>query len=236
MLTRNIVAIQASPDAADKTLFGGHVMAMVSEAKMYVSGAIEFNRHGARNMHLARYPHPLAPRRRWARSVRSRTPRFHDTYSRLRDRARHQRRARGKQRDLQHPSVTASSSKTPWSMATSSCTTLGILTKGHPDAPCVALTNLALFGSVAGGKNFDSAGQNAKDILIPSGQQRVSTFWMHQPGQHLRGQRGRGFRRHGFLVRHAGTSDGCIRRHGYQQGNLATSNADQGVQGQYRPF
>src|SRR5580658_3117607 len=51
MLTRNIL-IQASPDA-DKTLFGGHVMAMVT-SKMYVSG-VEFNRMG-QNMHLARYP------------------------------------------------------------------------------------------------------------------------------------------------------------------------------------
>ena len=51
LLTRNIL-IQASPDA-DKTLFGGHIMAMVG-SKMYVSG-VELNRMG-QNMHLARYP------------------------------------------------------------------------------------------------------------------------------------------------------------------------------------
>ena len=51
MLTRNIL-IQATPDA-DQTLFGGHIMAMVT-SKMYVEG-VELNRMG-QNMHLARYP------------------------------------------------------------------------------------------------------------------------------------------------------------------------------------
>src|SRR5262245_35506830 len=50
MLSRNIV-VQASPDA-DKTLFGGHIMAM-SGSKMFVEG-VELNRMG-QNMHLARY-------------------------------------------------------------------------------------------------------------------------------------------------------------------------------------
>ena len=51
MLSRNIV-VQASPDA-DKTLFGGHIMAMLG-SKMFVDG-VELNRMG-QNMHLARYP------------------------------------------------------------------------------------------------------------------------------------------------------------------------------------
>src|ERR1044071_7174034 len=51
MLSRNIL-IQASPDA-DKTLFGGHIMAMVG-SKMFVEG-VELNRMG-QNMHLARDP------------------------------------------------------------------------------------------------------------------------------------------------------------------------------------
>jgi hypothetical protein len=55
---------------------------------------------------------------------------------------------------------------------------LGILTKCHPDAPCVP-TNLGPFGS-EGGKNFDTAGQNAKDILIPS-DNTASTFWITNP-------------------------------------------------------
>ncbi|MGB6940977.1 MAG: G8 domain-containing protein, partial [Bryobacteraceae bacterium] len=49
MLSRNIL-IQASPDA-DKTLFGGHIMAM-NGGKMFVDG-VELNRMG-QNMHLAR--------------------------------------------------------------------------------------------------------------------------------------------------------------------------------------
>jgi cell migration-inducing and hyaluronan-binding protein len=55
---------------------------------------------------------------------------------------------------------------------------LGILTKCHPDAPCVG-TNLGPFGS-EGGKNFDLDGQNAKDILIPS-DNTASTFWITNP-------------------------------------------------------
>jgi cell migration-inducing and hyaluronan-binding protein len=55
---------------------------------------------------------------------------------------------------------------------------LGILTKCHPDAPCVP-TNLGPFGS-EGGKNFDTAGQNAKDILLPS-DNTASTFWITNP-------------------------------------------------------
>ncbi len=51
LLTRNI-KIQASDDA-EKTYFGGHIMAMAG-SKMYVSG-VELNRMG-QNMHLARYP------------------------------------------------------------------------------------------------------------------------------------------------------------------------------------
>ncbi len=51
LLTRNI-KIEASDDA-EKSYFGGHVMAM-SGSKMYVSG-VELNRMG-QNMHLARYP------------------------------------------------------------------------------------------------------------------------------------------------------------------------------------
>jgi cell migration-inducing and hyaluronan-binding protein len=55
---------------------------------------------------------------------------------------------------------------------------LAILTKCHPDAPCVP-TNLAPFKS-ADGKNFVTAGQDAKDILIPS-DNTASTFWITNP-------------------------------------------------------
>ena len=69
LLTRNI-KIQASDDA-EKTYFGGHIMAMVG-SKMYVSG-VELNRMG-QNMTLARYPihwHLLGD----AQGSTSRTPR-----------------------------------------------------------------------------------------------------------------------------------------------------------------
>ena len=52
---------------------------------------------------------------------------------------------------------------------------LGILTKCHPDAPCVP-TNLAAAGEPRAGAN----GQNAKDILIPS-DNTASTFWITNP-------------------------------------------------------
>jgi cell migration-inducing and hyaluronan-binding protein len=55
---------------------------------------------------------------------------------------------------------------------------LGILTKWNPDAPCVA-TNLGPFGS-GGGRNSDTAGQNARDILLPSNNM-ASTFRITSP-------------------------------------------------------
>src|SRR5438045_9491168 len=76
MLSRNIV-IQASPDA-DKTLFGGHIMAM-NGSKMFVEG-VELNRMG-QNMHLARYPihgHLIGD----AKGQYIKNSAGHDTYSR----------------------------------------------------------------------------------------------------------------------------------------------------------
>src|SRR5437763_29863 len=76
MLSRNIV-IQASPDA-DKTLFGGHIMAM-NASKMFVDG-VELNRMG-QNMHLARYPihwHLIGD----AQGQYIRNAAIHDTYNR----------------------------------------------------------------------------------------------------------------------------------------------------------
>jgi cell migration-inducing and hyaluronan-binding protein len=172
MLTRNIL-IQSSPDS-EKTLFGGHVMAMVG-SKVYISG-VEFNRMG-QNMHLARYPmhwHIVGD----AKGQYLKNSAIHDTYSRcvtvhgtnyvhvvnnvtynnighcffLEDGAEHGN-------EFVH--------------------NLGILTKCHPDKPCVP-TNLAPFGSTADGKNFNLDGQNAKDILIPS-DNTVSTFWITNP-------------------------------------------------------
>src|ERR1700723_2770690 len=171
MLSRNIV-IQASPDA-DQTLFGGHIMAM-NGSKMFVDG-VELNRMG-QNMHLARYPihwHLIGD----AQGQYIKNSAIHDTYSRcvtvhgtnnvrvennvaynnighcyfLEDGVEHGNKY------LRH---------------------LAILTKCHPDAPCVG-TNLGPFGA-EGGKNFDTTGQNAKDILIPS-DNTASTFWITNP-------------------------------------------------------
>ena len=110
---------------------------------------------------------------------------------------------------------------------------LAIQTKCHTSKPCDP-TNLAPFGATAG-TNFNTTGQDSKDVLIPS-DNTVSTFLDHQSGQHLPRQRGRGFRRDRFLVRLPGASDGPVRRHGDQQGNLAASHEVPRVQGQRRPF
>jgi cell migration-inducing and hyaluronan-binding protein len=56
---------------------------------------------------------------------------------------------------------------------------LGIQTKCHTSKPCDP-TNLAAFGSQKDGKNFKTAGQESKDVLIPS-DNTVSTFWVTNP-------------------------------------------------------
>jgi cell migration-inducing and hyaluronan-binding protein len=171
MLTRNIV-IQASPDA-DKTLFGGHVMAEVT-SKMYVSG-VEFNRMG-QNMHLARYPihwHLVGD----AKGQYIQNSSIHDTYSRCVT-------VHGTNDVRVENNVTYNTIGHCFFLedavehGNQFVHNLGILTKCHPDAPCVA-TNLAPFGST-GGKNFVLSGQDAKDILIPS-DNTVSTFWITNP-------------------------------------------------------
>src|ERR1700733_6471459 len=171
MLTRNIL-IQASPDA-DKTMFGGHVMAMVT-SKMYVSG-VEFNRMG-QNMHLARYPihwHLVGDGK--GQDIQNSS--IHDTYSRCVT-------VHGTNDVRVENNVTFNTIGHCFFLedavehGNQFIHNLGILTKCHPDAPCVP-TNLGPFGP-AGGKNFDLAGQDAKDILIPS-DNTVSTFWITNP-------------------------------------------------------
>ena len=171
MLSRNIL-IQASPDA-DQTLFGGHIMAMIG-SKMYVSG-IELNRMG-QNMHLARYPihwHLIGD----AQGQYIKNSAIHNTYSRCVT-------VHGTNYlDIEN-NVTYNNIGHCFFLedgvehGNQFVHNLGILTKCHPDAPCVP-TNLAPFGSTDG-KNFDTAGQNAKDILIPS-DNTVSTFWITNP-------------------------------------------------------
>src|SRR5579862_3368440 len=171
MLTRNIL-IQASPDA-EKTLFGGHVMAIVS-SRMYVSG-VEFNRMG-QNMHLARYPihwHLVGD----AQGQYIQNSSIHDTYSRCVT-------VHGTNDVRVENNVTYNNIGHCFFLedavehGNQFIHNLGILTKCHPDAPCVP-TDLGPFGS-EGGQNFNTAGQNAKDILIPS-DNTASTFWITNP-------------------------------------------------------
>jgi hypothetical protein len=171
MLTRNIL-IQASPDA-DKTMFGGHVMAMVT-SKMYVSG-VEFNRMG-QNMHLARYPihwHLVGD----AQGQYIQNSSIHDTYSRCVT-------VHGTNDVRVENNVTYNNIGHCFFLedavehGNQFIHNLGILTKCHPDAPCVP-TNLAPFGP-GDTKNFVTAGQDAKDILIPS-DNTASTFWITNP-------------------------------------------------------
>jgi hypothetical protein len=171
MLTRNIL-IQASPDA-DKTLFGGHVMAMVS-SQMYVSG-VEFNRMG-QNMHLARYPihwHLVGD----AKGQYIQNSSIHDTYSRCVT-------VHGTNDVRVENNVTYNNIGHCFFLedavehGNQFIHNLGILTKCHPDAPCVP-TNLGPFGP-SGGQNFVLTGQDAKDILIPS-DNTASTFWITNP-------------------------------------------------------
>ncbi len=168
MLTRNIV-IQASPDA-EKTLFGGHVMAMVT-SKMYVSG-VEFNRMG-QNMHLARYPihwHLVGD----GKGQYIQNSSIHDTYSRCVT-------VHGSNDVRVENNVTYNTIGHCFFLedavehGNQFVHNLGILTKCHPDAPCVP-TNLAAAGEARAGTN----GQAAKDILIPS-DNTAATFWITNP-------------------------------------------------------
>ena len=169
MLSRNIV-IQASADA-DQTLFGGHIMAM-NGSKMFVDG-VELNRMG-QNMHLARYPihwHLIGD----AQGQYIKNSAIHDTYSRCVT-------VHGTNYlDIEN-NVTYNNIGHCFFLEdgvehdNQFVHNLGILTKCHPDAPCVP-TNLAAAGESrpAGGN-----GQNAKDILIPS-DNTASTFWITNP-------------------------------------------------------
>src|ERR1700730_16351368 len=171
MLSRNIV-IQASPDA-DKTLFGGHIMAM-NGSKMFVEG-VELNRMG-QNMHLARYPihwHLIgdAPGQYIKNSA------IHDTYSRCV--TVHGTNYLDVENNVTYNNIGhCFFLEDAVEHGNQFVHNLGILTKCHPDAPCVA-TDLGPFG-VEGGKNFDATGQNAKDILLPS-DNTASTFWITNP-------------------------------------------------------
>jgi cell migration-inducing and hyaluronan-binding protein len=171
MLSRNIV-IQASPDA-ETTLFGGHIMAM-GASKMLVDG-VELNRMG-QNMHLARYPihwHLVAD----AEGQYIKNSAIHDTYSRCV--TVHGTNYLDIENNVTYNNIGhCFFLEDAVEHGNQFVHNLGILTKCHPDAPCVP-TNLAPF-KTEGGKNFLTDGQNAKDILIPS-DNTASTFWITNP-------------------------------------------------------
>src|ERR1700688_5077553 len=171
ILSRNIV-IQASPDA-DKTLFGGHIMAM-NGSKMFVDG-VELNRMG-QNMHLARYPihwHLIGD----AQGQYIRYSARHDTYSCCV--TVHGTTFLDVENNVTYNNIGhCFFLEDAVEHGNQFVHNLGILTKCHPDAPCVA-TNLAPF-KTTDGKNFLTDGQNAKDILIPS-DNTASTFWITNP-------------------------------------------------------
>ncbi|MGH8226430.1 MAG: G8 domain-containing protein [Steroidobacteraceae bacterium] len=172
MLTRNIL-IQASPDA-ETSYFGGHIMAMAG-GKMYISG-VELNRMG-QYLHLARYPI------HWhldgdAKGQYIQDSSIHDSYNRCVT-------VHGTNNVRVQNNVTYNTVGHCFFLEDGIETgnqfirNLGILTKCHPDGkPCVP-TNLGPFGA-EGGKNFDLAGQNAKNILIPS-DNTAATFWITNP-------------------------------------------------------
>ena len=172
LLTRNIL-IQASDDA-DRSYFGGHIMAMVG-SRMYVSG-VELNRMG-QNMHLARYPiHWHIVGEGQGQYIENSS--IHDTYSRCVT-------VHGTNNVRVENNVTYNTVGHCFFLEDAIETgnqfihNLGIMTKCHPDGkPCVP-TNLGPFGP-GGGKNFDTAGQSAKDVLIPS-DNTASTFWITNP-------------------------------------------------------
>ena len=188
MLSRNIL-IQASPDA-EQTLFGGHIMAM-NGSKMFVDG-VELNRMG-QNMHLARYPihwHLIGD----AQGQYIRNSAIHDTYSRCVT-------VHGTNYlDIEN-NVTYNNIGHCFFLEdgvehdNKFVHNLGILTKCHPDAPCVA-TRLAAAGESrpAGGN-----GQSAKDILLPS-DNTASTFWITNPDNIYRDNVAAGSDSNGFWM------------------------------------
>ena len=116
---------------------------------------------------------------------------------------------------------------------------LAIQTKCHTSKPCVP-TNLAAAGASGRHESPDlQAGQDSKDVLLPS-DNTVSSLLDHQSGQHLPRQRGRGFRRERLLdvlagapervsskARRSARPPGRVERQFREfKGNVAHSNFD----------
>src|SRR5512142_2674135 len=187
MLSRNIV-IQASPDA-DKTLFGGHIMAMAG-SKMFVEG-VELNRMG-QNMHLARYPihwHLIGD----AKGQYIKNSAIHDTYSRCV--TVHGTNYLDIENNVTYNNIGhCFFLEDAVEHGNQFVHNLGILTKCHPDAPCVP-TNLA----AAGEKRVAGNGQQAKDVLLPS-DNTAATFWITNPDNIYRDNVAAGSDSNGFWM------------------------------------
>ena len=171
LLTRNI-RLQASADA-EQSFYGGHVMAM-GASKMFVEG-VEFNRMG-QNLTLARYPihwHLIGD----AKGQYIRNAAIHDTYNRCVT-------VHGTNNLQVENNVTYNTVGHCFFLEDGIETgnqyirNLAIQTKCHTSKPCDP-TNLAPFGATAG-TNFNTTGQDSKDVLIPS-DNTVSSFWITNP-------------------------------------------------------
>jgi cell migration-inducing and hyaluronan-binding protein len=188
MLSRNIV-IQASPDA-DATLFGGHIMAMLG-SKMYVEG-VELNRMG-QNMHLARYPihwHLIGD----AQGQYIKNSAIHDTYSRCV--TVHGTNFLDVENNVTYNNIGhCFFLEDGVEHGNQFVHNLGVLTKCHPDAPCVA-TNLAAAGE---SRPAVRNGQAAKDILLPS-DNTAATFWITNPDNIYRDNVAAGSDSNGFWM------------------------------------
>ena len=172
LLTRNIL-IHASDDA-ETSYFGGHIMAMAG-SRMYVSG-VELARMG-QNMHLARYPihwHILGD----GDGQYLENSSIHDTYSRCV--TVHGTNDLRIQNNVTYNTVGhCFFLEDAVEHGNQFIHNLAMLTKCHPDGkPCVP-TDLGPF-KTRDGKNFNLAGQDAKDILIPS-DNTASSFWITNP-------------------------------------------------------
>ena len=171
LLTRNI-KIQASADA-EQSFLGGHIMAMPS-SKMYVSG-VELNRMG-QNLTLARYPihwHLVGE----GKGQYIKNAAIHDTYNRcvtVHGTNNLQVENNVTYNNVGHCFFLEDGIETGNQFVRN----LAIQTKCHTSKPCDP-TNLGPFRT-EGGKNFSTAGQNSKDVLIPS-DNTVSTFWITNP-------------------------------------------------------
>jgi cell migration-inducing and hyaluronan-binding protein len=165
LLTRNI-RIQASDDA-DKTWFGGHIMAMPG-SKVQVAG-IELQRMG-QHLTLARYPmHWHLAGNGQGQYIRNSA--IHDTYSRCVT-------VHGTDNVLVENNVTFNTVGHCFFLEDGIETgnqfvrNLGIQTKCHPTLPCEP-TNLTL-------PHQSTKGQASEHILIPS-DNTASTFWITNP-------------------------------------------------------